>query len=118
METAAVGKHEQKLLKRRAEIRPVLEHLRETSNAVAGDYPRDGLDRAWEENEGRTIDSLTKCYQRELADIERALSGIALGRYGLCVACHEPIDRNRLESAPETEYCAECKNFREAFEHP
>jgi hypothetical protein len=48
----------------------------------------------------------------ELAEIEKALTRLAHGTYGICVACGSRIAPDRLELLPATPYCLGC-----AIEH-
>lgn len=50
----------------------------------------------------------------EIRAIERALRRIALGTYGMCVSCGQPIERERLEAYPTANRCATCQR---AYEH-
>lgn len=50
----------------------------------------------------------------EIRAIERALRRIALGTYGVCVTCGQPIERERLEAYPTANRCAVCQR---AYEH-
>jgi DnaK suppressor protein len=49
----------------------------------------------------------------EIRDIERALLRMALGTYGTCVSCGEPIERGRLEVYPTANRCAGCQRAHE-----
>jgi DnaK suppressor protein len=51
---------------------------------------------------------------QEIRAIERALKRIALGTYGVCVSCGQPIERERLEAHPTANRCAACQR---AYEH-
>jgi RNA polymerase-binding transcription factor len=51
---------------------------------------------------------------KEIRAIERALRRIALGTYGTCVSCGQPIERERLEAYPTANRCAACQR---AYEH-
>lgn len=51
---------------------------------------------------------------QEIRAIERALKRIALGTYGTCVSCGQPIERERLEAYPTANRCAMCQR---AYEH-
>lgn len=51
---------------------------------------------------------------REIRAIERALHRLALGTYGTCVSCGQPIERERLEAHPTANRCAACQR---AYEH-
>ena len=50
----------------------------------------------------------------EIRAIERALKRIALGTYGVCVSCGQPIEPERLEAYPTANRCAACQR---AYEH-
>jgi RNA polymerase-binding protein DksA len=43
-----------------------------------------------------------------LREIDRALERIGRKEYGVCVKCGEPIEFERLEILPWTQYCSEC----------
>lgn len=49
----------------------------------------------------------------EIRAVERALRRIALGTYGVCVSCGEPIERERLEAHPTANRCATCQRAHE-----
>jgi RNA polymerase-binding protein DksA len=51
---------------------------------------------------------------QEIRAIEAALKRIALGTYGVCVSCGQPIERERLEAHPTANRCAACQR---AYEH-
>ena len=51
---------------------------------------------------------------QEIRAVERALKRIALGTYGTCVSCGQPIERERLEAYPTANRCAACQR---AYEH-
>jgi DnaK suppressor protein len=46
---------------------------------------------------------------RKLQEIENALRNLEKGHYGICEACGEPIDPERLEAIPEAAFCISCK---------
>jgi DnaK suppressor protein len=48
-----------------------------------------------------------------LAKVDRALQRVALGSYGLCIACGEPIPLERLRLAPEAPRCVACERLLE-----
>jgi RNA polymerase-binding transcription factor len=50
---------------------------------------------------------------QEIRAIERALKRIALGTYGTCVSCGQPIERERLEAYPTANRCAACQRSHE-----
>ena len=50
---------------------------------------------------------------RELRDVEAALRRVTFGTYGICVHCHEPIDRERLMAYPTAKRCLSCQRLEE-----
>jgi RNA polymerase-binding transcription factor DksA len=114
--TIAIRKHEERLLRRKQEIAAVLYHLRQESAEVTGTRHFDWVDQAWDDSAARTVDRLTELYRSELASVEKALHRIRSGTFGSCLACHQPIEPARLDLFPQTEFCRECREFRESFE--
>ncbi|MDE2448432.1 MAG: TraR/DksA C4-type zinc finger protein [Gammaproteobacteria bacterium] len=51
---------------------------------------------------------------QEIRAVERALKRVALGTYGVCVSCGQPIERQRLEAYPTANRCTVCQR---AYEH-
>ena len=45
-----------------------------------------------------------------LTKIDSALQRLALGSYGLCIACGDPIPLARLQLAPEAPRCVACES--------
>lgn len=46
--------------------------------------------------------------ERALADIDRALARLRMGRYGFCERCGARLSPARLEAAPATRRCVLC----------
>ena len=103
------------LLERRRAIIHVLGHLKRERNAIMRTRQIDWLDAASDANTVRTGDRLREIYEAELAGIERALARIHTGTFGVCKACHRPIESKRLEVCPDAEFCAGCAGMREEF---
>jgi DnaK suppressor protein len=53
----------------------------------------------------------------QLETIRGALARVKEGTYGKCVLCGEPVAPERLEAAPETPFCAPCKERLEREQH-
>lgn len=116
MDTIRVKRFQERLLKRRKEILRALNRLEEENRKITGQRHFDWLDQAWDENEARLLDQLSAGYLRELGRIDIALGRILSGTYGLCLACHQLIEKARLDTFPETESCLGCQEMRERFE--
>ena len=102
-----------RLKRRRDKIMMTLEHVREQQRAV--DDNKDWIDQAAYASRIKLLDNLIGWYRKETMSIDNALHRITEGKYGLCMACHSPIDARRLETSPEAEFCARCQNVREAL---
>jgi DnaK suppressor protein len=49
----------------------------------------------------------------ELAELDRALTRVADGTYGVCVRCGRPIGTARLAARPTAELCIDCARIVE-----
>lgn len=116
MDATSLKHYQEKLLKRREQARVAVDHCEKEKQELLGQKHLDWLDQAWDENEMRLLDRLYESYLRELEKIEMAEGRISSGIYGLCLACHQPIEDARLDAFPETEFCLECQDLRERFE--
>jgi DnaK suppressor protein len=114
MDTIIVGRRYDQLNRRHKQLAATLGQLAKQKQEV--ERNTDWLDQAAYENRVKLLDQLDNWYRMEMAQIDKALSRIEQKNYGLCLACHEPIDARRLESAPEAEFCAGCKALHENIE--
>jgi RNA polymerase-binding transcription factor DksA len=99
---------EQRLLSQRevlrSRLRAVEADRRRTSAPLSADFEEQSTER---END-QVLDSLLAVDLSELRRVERALQRLRAGTYGLCMACHAPIEVKRLEAVPDAESCARC----------
>lgn len=58
--------------------------------------------------------SLRRSNERLLYQIERALTRMEEGTYGICRQCGEPIDKARLKALPHARYCMTCACHEES----
>ena len=100
-----------KLRQRKKEIELTLQHLEKEHREV--EENTEWIDRAAYENRIDLLDRLSGWYREEMEQIENVLDRVQESRYGLCLACHEPIEADRLEIHPEAEFCFDCQEFRE-----
>ncbi len=47
--------------------------------------------------------------QRKLQQIETAMNRLQEGEFGICQACHNPINPERLVAMPYVELCIQCQ---------
>jgi RNA polymerase-binding transcription factor DksA len=116
MDTIHVKRYQERLLRRRDQILQTVRRLEEETGEITGNRHFDWLDQAQDENELRLLDHLSDSYLQEMGRIEMALGRMLAGTYGLCVACHQPIEKSRLKTFPHAEFCLECQDIRERFE--
>jgi DnaK suppressor protein len=76
----------------------------------------DTADVAFESGSDEMTSQLAALDARELAQIERALTKLKNGSYGVCEGCSEKISVARLNALPYTAYCIDCQ--REAERNP
>lgn len=54
------------------------------------------------------VEALVGTLLDTLQDIERALTKLDAGEYGICEQCHQPIASARLEAMPTARLCISC----------
>jgi DnaK suppressor protein len=100
-----------KLRLRATEVERTIRHLEKERREV--EENTEWIDRAAYESRVRLLDGLTTLYRDEMKQIENAHSRVEEGSYGLCLACHEPIDADRLEIYPAAQFCFGCQDYRD-----
>jgi len=58
---------------------------------------------------------LSSFHHTEVDQVDSALNRLATGKYGLCLACNDPVEVAWLESFPEAEFCPTCYRMRETM---
>lgn len=76
-------------------------------------YPESGSnsddDNAMEITEYGDELSLKARLEKELEDIDKAMTAIRKGKYGICKYCKKDIQEKRLEARPSSSSCIACK---------
>jgi len=99
-----------RLRQRRKSIETTLLHLENERRQV--EQNTEWMDRLAYQNRLRLLDRLTRWYHEEMGHIDQALGGSPSKMYGVCAACQEPIEADRLEFDPHAEFCSECEEYR------
>lgn len=90
----------------------ILVELKERQNHIAKDLADplnpDSSERAVEMEDDVALEAQAVLISREIASVERALTRMENGTYGLCVRCGGEIAAKRLEARPEAALCIEC----------
>lgn len=102
-----------RLRQRRKSIEITLQHLQRERRQVEDNTQR--MDRLACQNRLSLLDRLTRWYHEEIAQIDQALGGSSKANYGICAACHEPIEADRLEFDSHAEFCVECEEYRQTL---
>jgi DnaK suppressor protein len=102
------------LTKRRQQVAMSLRHVEKERNEA--EENTDWLDRAAYDTRIALLDRLSEWYTREIDEIDRALARVQQSKYGICLACHNPIEAQRLEFFPEAAFCAVCQETREGLQ--
>ena len=75
-------------------------------------------ENASEQWDARFLSVMSDNDAHALEQVIGALIRLDEGKYGVCVACGEPIDEARLAAIPETPYCAADAEKKEAEARP
>ena len=105
----------ERLRRRRDEVMTTRAHLEREQRVV--DENQVWLDRAAYQSRVELLDSLADWYAQETVQIDDALARFAEGKFGICIACHGPIEKQRLDATPEAPFCAGCQQTREEVSH-
>jgi DnaK suppressor protein len=104
------------LVARRDELRKRLGgDLKDLSNSHKGDATSDSADLAFDSSSEEVASQLAELESRELAQIERALTKLKHGTYGLCEGCAKKIPVARLNALPFSTTCVDCQREMEVY---
>lgn len=99
-----------KLLDQQKKIKEELDDIEtKKGKAKLPDYGDKDDENAQEVSTFVTRISVSETLEKELRDIEKALSEIEKDTYGICKYCKEPIDTRRLDARPTSTSCVSCK---------
>ncbi|MGQ0670175.1 MAG: TraR/DksA family transcriptional regulator [Actinomycetota bacterium] len=73
------------------------------------DVERGFADSAHSTAERARVIAVVRALRTNLRDVDRALTKMDLGTYGVCERCGSPIDPERLEALPWAILCISCK---------
>lgn len=96
----------------KARLEAQLVELRERQDRIAQDLAdplnADSSERAVEMEDDVSLGAQAELIGREITSVQRALTRIEEGTYGVCVRCGGEIATGRLEARPEAALCIEC----------
>jgi DnaK suppressor protein len=114
MDPIRTAKHLEKLSKRREQVAITLQHIEKERNEA--EQNSDWLDQAAYESRIALLDRLSEWYIKDIDEIDKALDRVKQNKYGLCLACHKPIETDRLDFFPEAAFCSTCQEMREGLQ--
>jgi DnaK suppressor protein len=68
-------------------------------------------DRGHSSEERSQVIAVVRALRSNLRDVERALTKMETGTFGICERCGLPISSERLEALPWAELCIDCKQL-------
>ncbi len=111
----ALLKLHKRLVDRRNMLRVIL--AREVADLNVGDSTGDEADAAFDSGADEVSSSLAEIEGRELQMIEKAISKLKHGSYGICEHCTKKIPVARLNALPYSVYCMPCQREMEKNPH-
>jgi len=111
----ALLKLHQRLVERRNSLRVIL--ARDMADLNIGDSTGDEADAAFDSGAEEVNSSLAEIEARELNMIEKAISKLKHGTYGICEHCSKKIPVARLNALPYSVFCMGCQREVERNPH-
>jgi RNA polymerase-binding protein DksA len=99
------------LRRQRSDLRSEIEHQGADPDTDELTFVQDPgfSDRSHSTEERSRLLSVVRALRSNLRDVERALSKIDAGAYGVCERCGTTISDDRLEAIPWAVLCIDCK---------
>jgi DnaK suppressor protein len=108
--------HKSLVARRTDLLKKLSDNLNNLRNVQKGDSGGDAADAAFESGSDEMHSHLAELDSRELTQIDRALTRLKQGTYGLCEICQARIPVGRLNALPYTTLCIGCQ--RDLETHP
>lgn len=102
-----------RLLRHKDEILEMYKQDLKAGMETSDEGSDDLVDRANNAYHREFLFSLSDGERTALLRIEEALERLENDRYGVCIACEEPIGAPRLEAVPWARYCIDCQELAE-----
>src|SRR5436853_909039 len=103
------------LISRRDHLRKKLTEELANLREMVADSTGDSADAAFDAGSDEMASQLAEFDARELGQIERALTRLKQGTYGLCEVCQAKIPVARLNALPYTTFCINCQREMEKY---
>jgi DnaK suppressor protein len=103
----------EQLTRRKTEILDAFNRNKNYGKEADGDGAQDIADKASNSYTKEFLFSLSNSEREMLQEVDGALARLDDGRYGVCVACEEVIERRRIEAVPWARHCLGCQQKME-----
>jgi DnaK suppressor protein len=98
---------------RKEQIQKNISSVNSELNQLSNLELNDEGDHAAVNNNSMVESAIVQQQAQELEEIEKALSKIANGEYGICEMCEDDIGFQRLKVKPHAVYCIDCREIAE-----
>jgi DnaK suppressor protein len=101
---------------KRKEVMEGVSRAREMGSVETESGAPDIADRATSAFQREFSFSLSENEGKMLKMIDEALARLEIGKYGLCVHCEQPIEKQRLQAVPWARHCIACQELQDRGE--
>jgi len=108
-----IAMFEKMLLERKNQIQKNIQDTAQEMSELSDCELNDEGDYAAASSDNMIDQAISSQQQRELGEIEYALSKIKDSTYGVCEMCEEPVGKERLKVKPHAKYCIVCRELTE-----
>lgn len=104
----------ERLLARKQEILEAYKKNKTYGMEADGEATQDVADKASNSYNKEFLFSLSNNEREALQALDEALERLRAGQFGVCAACHEPMNLKRLEAVPWARLCLSCQEKQES----
>ncbi len=101
---------------KRKEVMEGVSRAREMGSVETESGAPDIADRATSAFQREFSFSLSENEGKMLRMIDEALARLDAGRFGVCIHCEQPIEKQRLQAVPWARYCIACQELQDRGE--
>ena len=113
MQASELNYFKEILQSRKEQIQKNISSVNSELNQISNLELSDEGDHASANNNSMVESAIVQQQTHELDEIERALTKIANGEYGICEMCEDDIGFQRLKVKPHAVYCIDCREIAE-----
>lgn len=99
---------QRELTQRRLKLLGREEHLENDIRHKDGALDADFEEQAVQQENDQVLDALDSITRAEISAIDSALARIRGGKFGVCTACGQSIEHERIRAMPAAEKCIAC----------